>query len=116
MKNTLVSIVSLTYNHEKYIKQALESFLNQKTNFEYEIIIHDDASTDKTPQIVRKYQNKYRKLIKPILQKENLKSKGNGIVSRIAFSAAHGKYIALCEGDDYWTDPYKLQKQAEGGK
>ena len=113
MNNPLVSIVSLTYNHEKFIRRALESFIMQKTNFEYEIIIHDDASTDNTQQIIREYKKKYPEIIKPILQEENQKSKGSGIVTKTAYSAARGKYIALCEGDDYWTDPLKLQKQVE---
>jgi glycosyltransferase involved in cell wall biosynthesis len=84
----------------------------QKTNFNYEIIIYDDASTDKTADIVREYETKYPGLIKPIYQTENQYSKG---VKTINFSLqrAEGKYIAICEGDDYWTDPYKLQKQVD---
>jgi glycosyltransferase involved in cell wall biosynthesis len=109
----LVSIVSLTYNHEKYIKQALDSFVMQKTNFNYEIVVHDDASSDNTPNIIKEYELKYPNLFRPIYQEENQKSKGGGIVTRIAFYAARGKYIAICEGDDYWTDPRKLQKQVD---
>jgi len=109
----LVSIVSLAYNHEPYIRQALDGFLQQKTTFNYEVVIHDDASTDKTLEIIREYEKKYPEIIKPIYQKENQKSKGGGIVTRTAFSAARGKYIALCESDDYWTDPCKLQKQVD---
>jgi glycosyltransferase involved in cell wall biosynthesis len=108
----MTSICCITYNHENYIADAIESFLMQKTNFNYEIIIYDDASTDKTADIVREYETKYPGLIKPIYQTENQYSKG---VKTINFSLqrAEGKYIAICEGDDYWTDPYKLQKQVD---
>lgn len=114
MSEVLVSIDCITFNHEKYIGEALDSFLCQKTNFKYEILIHDDASTDKTPEIIRSYVEKYPDIIKPILQTENQYSKG---VTRISYrlngTRALGKYVAICEGDDYWTDPYKLQKQAD---
>jgi len=108
----LVSIICNTYNHENYIADAIESFLMQKTNFKYEIMIHDDASTDKTAEIVKKYEAKYPDIIKPIYQKENQYSKGIK-VDILNGGRAVGKYHALCEGDDYWTDPYKLQKQAD---
>ena len=107
----LVSINCITYNHEKYISKAIESFINQKTNFEYEILIHDDASTDRTAEIIRKYEKKYPQIIKPIYQVENQYSKGKEILSEFVWPQAKGKYIALCEGDDYWTDIFKLQKQ-----
>lgn len=114
MSDILVSISCITYNHEKYIREALDSFLMQKTNFKYEILIHDDASTDGTQDIIKEYERKYPDIIKPILQTENQFSKG---VKRIMYiyndSRAKGKYIALCEGDDYWTDPNKLQKQVD---
>jgi glycosyltransferase involved in cell wall biosynthesis len=106
----MVSISCITYNHEKYISDAIESFLMQKTNFPFEILIHDDASTDRTPDIIKEYELKYPDLIKPIYQKENQYSKGVK-VSNYNWKRAKGKYIAVCEGDDYWTDPYKLQKQ-----
>lgn len=106
----LVTISCITYNHEKFIKQAIESFLMQKTNFKFEIVIHDDASTDKTSEIIKEYEKKYPDIIKPIYQKENQYSKGKKI-SLIIDKKIRGKYVALCEGDDYWTDPYKLQKQ-----
>ena len=110
----LVSICSLAYNHAPYIRQCLESFLMQKSNFKYEIIIHDDASTDGTAEIIKEYADKYPDLIKPIYQKENQYSKGvRGIFARFVFPKAKGKYIAMCEGDDYWTDPFKLQKQVD---
>jgi glycosyltransferase involved in cell wall biosynthesis len=108
----MTSICCITYNHENYIADAIESFLMQKTNFNYEILIYDDASTDKTADIIREYETKYPGLIKPIYQTENQYSKG---VKTINFSLqrAEGKYVAICEGDDYWTDPYKLQKQVD---
>jgi len=109
----LVSICSLTYNHENYISQALEGFLMQKTTFPIEIIIHDDASTDNTTNIIREYENKYPDIIKPIYQNENQWSKGIRPSSTYVWPCTKGKYIALCEGDDYWTDPYKLQKQVD---
>jgi glycosyltransferase involved in cell wall biosynthesis len=109
----LVSICCITYNHAPYIRDAIEGFLMQKTNFPFEIIIHDDASTDGTAEIVKEYTDKYPELIVPILQKENQYSKsvGTRISSTYVWPKARGKYIALCEGDDYWTDPLKLQKQ-----
>lgn len=112
----LVSIVCTTYNHEKYIGEAIESFLMQETNFPFEIIIHDDASTDRTPEIIREYENKYPDIIRPVYQKENQFSKGirgNRITIKFLSSLIQGKYVATCEGDDYWTDKNKLQKQVD---
>ncbi|MBQ3559423.1 MAG: glycosyltransferase [Agathobacter sp.] len=106
-----VSIICCTYNHEKYIEEAIKSFLMQKTNFKFEVLIHDDASTDKTAEIVRKYEKDYPDIIKPIYQTENQYSKGKIIVSEFLIPRAEGKYVALCEGDDYWNHPDKLQKQ-----
>lgn len=109
----VVSICCLTYNHEPYVRECLDSFINQNTEFKYEILIHDDASTDNTASIIREYQDKYPEIIKPILQKENQHSKGIRVSATYNFSRAKGRYIAMCEGDDYWTDPLKLQKQVE---
>lgn len=109
----LVSIICTSYNHEAYIKEALEGFVMQKTNFPFEIIVHDDASTDNTASIVKSYEVKYPELFVNIYQTENQYSKGNGDVGRIVYGAARGKYIAICEGDDYWSDPLKLQKQVD---
>lgn len=110
----LVSIICITYNHEKYIVDALESFLMQKTSFKYEVLIHDDASTDRTAEIIREYEKRYPDVIKPIYQKENQYSRGvKKINYRYNHTRAQGRYVAICEGDDYWIDPYKLQKQVD---
>lgn len=106
----LVSIICNTYNHEPYISDAIESFLMQETNFNYEILIHDDASTDKTVEIIEKYEKQFPEIIKPIYQKKNQYSLGEQILL-INSKRAIGKYFAICEGDDYWTDSNKLQKQ-----
>lgn len=106
-----VTIICLTYNHEKYISSALEGFLAQDTDFPFEIIVHDDASMDGTAAIVKSYESHYPSLIKAIIQDDNQYSKGVDIIREIILPRARGKYIALCEGDDYWTDPLKLQKQ-----
>ncbi|MDE5423401.1 glycosyltransferase [Ancylomarina sp. DW003] len=111
MTKPLVSIHCITYNHENYIAQALEGFLLQKTNFPIEIVICDDASTDKTANIIREYADKYPNLIVPLLQSENQYSQGVKPGFDIVMPRCQGKYIAHCEGDDYWIDPYKLQKQ-----
>lgn len=110
----LVSICCLAYNHEAFIRQALDSFLMQQTNFAFEIVIHDDASTDNTAKIIEEYTQKYPEIFKPLLQTENQRSKfGGGMNPRFNFPRARGKYIAVCEGDDYWTDPNKLQRQVD---
>lgn len=112
MEEILVSIICNTYNHENYISDSIESFLMQKTKFKFEVLIHDDASTDKTAEIIRSYEEKYPNIIKPIYQEENQYSKGRDVFG-INYKRARGEYIAFCEGDDYWIDPYKLQKQVE---
>ena len=109
----MVTIRCLTYNHEQYIRQCLDGFVMQKTNFRFEAIVHDDASTDGTVEIIREYAEKYPDIIKPIFETENQYSKRDGSIGRIMNEHTHGKYIAICEGDDYWTDPYKLQKQVD---
>lgn len=109
----VVSIACITYNHENYLSQCIEGFLMQKTNFPIEIIIHEDASTDKSAIILKEYSDKHPDLIFPIFQVENKFSKGINPGFEFVFPKCRGKYIALCEGDDYWTDPYKLQKQVD---
>ncbi|MFH2117484.1 MAG: glycosyltransferase [Bacillota bacterium] len=106
-----VSILCLAYNHEKYITQTLESFLMQKTSFNYEIIIHNDKSTDKTYDIINDYISKYPKKIKVINQIENQYSLGVNIIKEYLFPSVRGKYVAFCEGDDYWVSDSKLQLQ-----
>jgi glycosyltransferase involved in cell wall biosynthesis len=113
MKVPVVSINCVTYNHAPYIRQCLDGFLMQKTDFPIEVLIHDDASTDGTTDIIREYEKKYPDIIKPIYQTENQYSKGVKISQTYQYPRTQGKYIALCEGDDYWTDPYKLQKQVD---
>jgi glycosyltransferase involved in cell wall biosynthesis len=105
-----VSVCMITYNHEKYIAQAIDSVLMQKTNFDYEIVIGEDCSTDKTREIVLEYKAKYPDKIKLLLQEKNVGMMQNFIDT---LKTCTGKYIALLEGDDYWTDPYKLQKQVD---
>lgn len=110
----LVSISCITYNHSLHIREALEGFLMQRTTFPVEILVHDDASMDGTADILKQYSDGYGKLIHPVYQSENQYLKGvPSISARFNFPRARGKYIAMCEGDDYWTDPLKLQKQAD---
>lgn len=109
---TLVSICCITYNHGPYIRACLDGFVMQKTNFDFEVLINDDCSTDGTTDIIKEYAAKYPTIIKPIFHAENQYSKGiRRILATFVFPRAKGKYIALCEGDDYWTDQYKLEKQ-----
>lgn len=109
----MVSICCTAYNHELYIEDAITGFLMQETNFPFEILIHDDASTDHTKKIIEKYEKKYPQIIKPIYQTENQYSQGKRINYTFNYTRAKGKYIALCEGDDYWTHKDKLQKQVD---
>lgn len=114
MSEVLVSISCTTYNQINFIRKCLDGFLMQKTNFNYEIIIYDDASTDGTNLVIQKYAQRYPGLFNVFYQKENQYSQGiRGMMPRFNFPRAKGKYIALCEGDDYWTDPLKLQKQVD---
>ncbi len=108
-----VTVISLVYNHEKYIRSALDGFVNQKTNFDYEVLVHDDASTDNSASIIREYAEKHPHIIKPILQSENQFSKGVDIYNTFLIPRVTGDYIAACEGDDCWIDAYKLQKQVD---
>lgn len=110
----VVSIQCLAYNHAPYIRQCLDGFVMQKTNFRFEAIVHDDASTDGTQDIIREYEKKYPDIIKPIYQKENQYSKGiPGYITNLITQQCKGKYIAICEGDDYWIDCNKLQLQVD---
>lgn len=109
--NIEVSIICNTFNHKEYIEDALRGFLKQETDFSYEILIHDDASTDGTDNVVKKYAELYPDLIKPICQRENQYSKGINITSTYQIPRAKGKYVAFCEGDDFWVSKKKLQLQ-----
>ena len=106
-----VSVVCITYNQGKYIEKMLESLVNQRTSFCYEILIHDDASKDGTQDIIKKYAIEYPEKIKPILQTENQYSKGISPQRAFNYPRVKGKYVAFCEGDDYWCDENKLQLQ-----
>lgn len=110
MSIPLVSICCITYNHEAFLRDAIEGFLSQVTDFPFEIIIHDDASTDRTPDIIREYAGRYPDIIIPVFQSVNQNSQGKKCTA-IILPYARGKYVALCDGDDYWTSQDKLQKQ-----
>lgn len=109
----LVTIHCLVYNHEPYLRQCLDGFVMQKTDFRFEAIVHDDASTDGSAAIIKEYARKYPSIIKPIFENENQYSKHDGTIRRIMNEHTRGKYVAICEGDDYWIDPLKLQKQVD---
>ena len=113
MNKPLVSVVVITYNHEPYIKECLDGIISQKTDFPIEILVNDDCSTDNTANIIKEYENKYPMFFRCIYQSENQYSKNVNPWSDILFPIAKGRYIALCEGDDYWVDPYKLQTQVD---
>lgn len=106
-----VSVICLAYNQEGYIRDALEGFVSQKTNFKFEVLIHDDASTDATADIIREYEAKYPNLIRAVYQTENQFSQGIAFCEKYLYPMMRGTYMAWCEGDDFWCDPYKLQKQ-----
>jgi len=108
----VASIVCLTFNHRDYIGQAIDGFLRQQTDFPFEIIVNDDASTDGTREVLQDYERRYPRLIRLILQKENQYSQGKPYGMPV-FQHARGDYIAYCEGDDYWNDPRKLQLQVD---
>ena len=110
---TAVTVCCTAYNHEKYIRQCLDGFVMQKTDFPFEVLIHDDASTDGTAEIIREYEHKFPHIIKPIYQTENQYSKHIKISETYLIPRAQGEYITFCEGDDYWCDSYKLQKQVD---
>ena len=112
----LVAIHCFVYNHEPYLRDCFEGFVMQETNFSFVAIVHDDASTDNSAAIIREYEVNYPHIFKPIYEKENQYSKKDGIldcIMNVAIEATGAKYVAMCEGDDYWTDPLKLQKQVD---
>lgn len=112
-EEALVTISCTAYNHEKFIRDALNGFVKQKANFKFKVIVHDDASTDATPAIIREYELKYPHIFYPIYQTENQWSKGVRPSQTFIWPRITSKYVALCEGDDYWTDEFKLQKQVD---
>src|ERR1700733_14979577 len=105
-----VSVFMITYNHEKYVEQAIKSIVTQKVNFDFELVIGEDFSTDNTLAICKKYSARYPDIIKLLPSDKNHGLMGNAVRT---LNACTGKYIAMCEGDDYWCDPYKLQKQVD---
>lgn len=108
-----VSVCCLVYNHEKYLRQCLDGFVMQKTTFPFEVIVHDDASTDHSADIIREYAEKYPDIIRPIYQTVNQYSQRVPITATFLMPMVRGKYVANCEGDDYWCDENKLQLQYE---
>lgn len=108
-----VSVYCMVFNHEPYLRDALEGFVRQQTDFEYEVIVHDDASTDRSREIIEEYAKNYPAIIKPVFQQENQYSKGVRVVDAFVLPRLTGEYVAVCEGDDYWTDPMKLQLQVD---
>ena len=114
MKQPIVVIECVVYNHEKFLRECLDSLVGQKTNFPFIVVVHDDKSTDSSAQIILEYQEKYPDIVVPAIENENQWSKKDGSLQRKMFEAVqafHPKYVAICEGDDYWTDMEKLQKQ-----
>ncbi|HIO03830.1 MAG TPA: glycosyltransferase family 2 protein [Alphaproteobacteria bacterium] len=110
INSPIISILCHTYNHRDYIEDALRGFLTQKTTFPFEVILHDDASTDGTTEIIKEYEERYPRILKPVIQKNNKYSKGVK-PTLLSFPHAKGNYIAMCEGDDFWFSDDKLQKQ-----
>ncbi len=112
-REIVVSVLCLAYNHKPYIRACLDGMLRQKTDFRFEVIVHDDASTDGTAECIRAYAARYPDIVVPIYQSENQYSKDHGLLRNIVFPRARGRYFALCDGDDCWLDAHKLQKQVE---
>ncbi|MDR0509835.1 MAG: glycosyltransferase [Rikenellaceae bacterium] len=110
----LVSICCITYNQAEYLRRALDGFLAQQCDFAFEVILHDDASTDGTTDMVREYAARYPEIVRAVYQSENqYRTLGLALQYHYVFPLVRGKYIAICEGDDYWNDPSKLQQQVD---
>ena len=113
-KNILVTVKCTVYNHEPYLRQCLDGFVMQKTNFAFEVLVHDDASTDGSKAIIEEYAERYPNIIKPMYETVNQYQIGGFYrIIQLMNKYVQGKYIAICEGDDYWIDPLKLQKQVD---
>lgn len=112
-RQIMVSVLCTAYNHENYLREALDSILGQQTDFAFEVLVNDDVSTDGTPAIIREYAEKYPDIVRPFFQTENLYSRDIDVYYAVFFPNARGKYTAFCEGDDCWTDPTKLQRQVD---
>lgn len=108
-----LTVICITYNHVRFLRRALDGFVSQKTDFEFEVLLHDDASTDGTTEIVREYAARYPEVIRPMYETENQYAKGVPFVRDKMWPLVRGEYVAVCEGDDYWTDEHKLQKQVD---
>ena len=109
----MVSVLCTAYNHEAYLREALDGMVNQQTDFAYEILVNDDVSTDSTADIIREYEARYPDKIRAFYQTENLYSQNIDVYYAVFFPNVRGKYTAFCEGDDCWTDPTKLQRQVD---
>ena len=108
LSTPVVSVVCITYNHEKYIFEAIDSFLMQETDFPFEVIIGEDRSTDRTPDIILEYAQNYPNIIKAIIRDKNIGANSNFVE---CVEKSSGEYIAICDGDDYWTSNEKLSNQ-----
>ena len=113
VQRPLVSVICDIFNHEKYLRRCFDGFIMQETTFPFEVLVHDDASSDSSQDIINEYTERYPHIFKPVFQSENQYSKGVSIWMNFQIPRVSGKYIAFCEGDDYWTSPYKLQKQVD---
>lgn len=109
----MVTVLCTAYNHEAFIRETLESFVTQKTDFAFEVLVNDDCSTDNTRDIIREYEEKYPHIIRPFYQPKNLFSQGTNIYAQVFYPEIRGKYVAFCEGDDHWCDENKLQLQVD---
>ncbi len=110
MEKAKVTVVTTTYNHDNYIEKCINGIVSQKTNFKFELLISDDCSTDNTREIIKKYAKKYPDIVKPIFREKNLGAMDNFVIT---LNEVHSEYVALCDGDDEWTDEKKLQMQVD---
>lgn len=113
MSEIMVTVLCVTYNHKDYIARCIDGIISQKTQYKFELIVHDDASTDGTTEIIKEYEKKYPEIIRGIYENENQYSKGIDIVERFLLPKVKGRFVANCDGDDEWIDPYKMQKQVD---